>query len=294
MDTFNERIAKATILVEALPYLQRFRDLTVVIKYGGSAMEDPVLVESVLKDIVFLEAVGINPVIVHGGGKAISAKMKEAGLEAKFAAGLRVTDADSIRIVDEVLNTNVNPKIVENINSHGGSAVTIKGQQVFRCNKRPPVQHDGQEVDLGFVGELSSCEVACVQEEVDRHVVPVISPLAQDKQGQSYNINADTAAAQMAVALNAPRVIYLSDVNGILRDPENPQSRIISVDIPGIDELKADGTLSGGMLPKVDSFVKCLNSGVEKIHLIDGRIPHALLLELFTDRGIGTEIVRSF
>lgn len=289
---FHEHIRRADILVEALPYLQKFRGQTLVIKYGGAAMEDPALVPSVLKDIVFLEAVGINPVIVHGGGKAINRRLKEAGVEPVFIAGLRVTDAATVRVVDEVLSQEINPEIVAGINRFGGRARSFSGRKVFRVVKAAPVKHEGQDVDLGFVGEVVGCQVLKVIQSVYEEVVPVISPVGEDDSGQPYNVNADVAAAEIAIALEAAKIIYLSDVNGILRDAQDPATRIPTVTPQDISALKADGTISGGMLPKVHSCLKALEHGVEKVHLIDGRIPHALLLELFTDKGIGTEIVR--
>jgi acetylglutamate kinase len=289
---FEDHIRRADILVEALPYLQKFRGQTVVIKYGGAAMEDPQLIPSVLKDIVFLEAVGINPVIVHGGGKAITKRLKEAGVEARFAAGLRVTDAATVRVVDEVLSTVINPEIAAGINRFGGRARSFSGRKVFRAVKAPNVVHDGAEIDLGFVGDVVGCQVLQVIKSVYEEVVPVISPVGEDESGQPYNVNADVAAAEMAIALEASKIIYLSDVNGILRDAKDASTRIPTVTPEDIAALKADGTISGGMLPKVHSCLKALEHGIEKVHLIDGRIPHALLLELFTDKGIGTEIVR--
>jgi acetylglutamate kinase len=264
-----------------------------VIKYGGAAMEDPQLIPSVLKDVVFLEAVGINPVIVHGGGKAITKRLKEAGIEAKFAAGLRITDAATVRVVDEVLSTVINPEIVAGINRFGGRARSFSGRKVFRAVKAPNVVQDGVEIDLGFVGDVVGCQVLQVIKSVYEEVVPVISPVGEDESGQPYNVNADVAAAEMAIALEASKIIYLSDVNGILRDAKDPSTRIPTVTPADIAALKADGTISGGMLPKVHSCLKALERGIEKVHLIDGRIPHALLLELFTDMGIGTEIVRA-
>lgn len=292
MDTFDDHIRRADILVEALPYLQKFRGDTVVIKYGGAAMEDPSLIPNVLKDIVFLEAVGINPVVVHGGGKAINRRLKEAGVEARFAAGLRVTDAATIGVVDEVLGSVINPEIVAGINRFGGRAKSFSGRQVFRAVKAPPVSHEGQEVDLGYVGDVVGCQVLQVIRCIGDETVPVISPVGEDAAGQPYNINADVAAAEVAIALEASKIIYLSDVNGILRDAKDPATRLPTLTPADIEALKADGTISGGMLPKVHSCLKALSRGIEKVHLIDGRIPHALLLELFTDRGIGTEIVR--
>jgi acetylglutamate kinase len=289
---FEEAIARAGTLLEALPYLQSFRGKTFVIKYGGSAMEDPKLVSLVLRDLVFLELVGINPVVVHGGGKAITQRMKEKGLQAVFVAGLRVTDKGSIDIVDEVLNTVINPGIVAGVNALHGRAVGVRGQDVFLARKQPPVQHNGEAVDYGFVGDVTGCTTAEVEKLVAAEKVPVISPLGRDAEGQSYNINADIAASEIAIALKAEKIIYLSDVNGILRDPADPATRIPTVTEADVNRLKKDGVVSGGMIPKVDSCLKALHQGIQKVHLIDGRIPHALLLELFTDTGIGTEIVR--
>ena len=289
---FAQLAAQADTLIEALPYIQRFRGQTFVIKYGGAAMEEPDLIPLVLRDIVFLEAVGINPVIVHGGGKAITRRLKEKGVAARFVAGLRVTDAETVDVVDEVLSSVINPEIAGGINRFGGRARSFNGRSVFRTRKAPPIHHEGAEVDLGFVGDVLGCQVLQVIKAVQEEVVPVISPLGEDDAHQAYNINADVAAAEMAIALEASKIIYLSDVNGILRDPKDPSSRIPSLNPDGVAALKADGTVSGGMLPKVDSCLKALDHGIEKVHLIDGRIPHALLLELFTDKGIGTEIVR--
>ena len=291
MNSFEQQIQRADVLVEALPYLQKFRGQTVVIKYGGSAMEDPLLVASVLRDIVYLEAVGINPVVVHGGGKAITKRMKEAGIEAKFIAGLRVTDKASVDIVADVLDTDVNPGIVQTLNALGGDAKSFSGANVFRAEKTPAFEHKGEMVDLGFVGDVIGCQIPRVLECVRQEIVPVISPIGRDEYGQIYNINADIAAAEIAIALEAEKIIYLSDVNGVLRDPKDAATRIPTITGDDVKTLKADGVIDGGMLPKVNSSLKALHFGVKKVHLIDGRIPHALLLELFTDKGIGTEIV---
>ncbi|MDR0533563.1 MAG: acetylglutamate kinase [Verrucomicrobiales bacterium] len=291
MNSFEEQIKRADVLVEALPYLQKFRGQTFVIKYGGSAMEDPKLVASVLRDIVYLEAVGINPVVVHGGGKAITARMKEKGLEAKFIAGLRVTDKNSVDIVAEVLDTRINPGVVEKLNEFGGRAKSFSGANVFRAEKSPTFEYKGETVDLGYVGDVIGCQVPCVLECVRQEIVPVISPIGRDEHQQVYNINADIAASEIAISLEAEKIIYLSDVNGVLRDPKDASTRIPTITNDDVQKLKAEGIIDGGMLPKVNSCLKALNFGVKKVHLIDGRIPHALLLELFTDKGIGTEIV---
>lgn len=288
--SYQTDIERSHTLVEALPYIQGFRGKTVVIKYGGSAMEEPELIDLVLRDIVFLEAVGINPVIVHGGGKAITRKMKEKGTKAVFAAGLRVTDAETIEIVDDVLNHEINPAIVQGLIKFGGKAESISGREVFRAIKAPSVHTENGSVDLGFVGEVDRSDIAKVKSMVSREIVPVISPVGDDGKGQPYNLNADVAAAETAIELKAFKLIFISDVNGLLSDEKNPKSTIPTIDSKGIAELKSKGIIRGGMLPKMDSCVKALQEGVHQIHLIDGRIPHSLLLELFTDRGIGTEI----
>lgn len=284
---------KAATLIEALPYIQKLRGQTVVIKYGGAAMEDPVLVESTLRDIVFLEAVGINPVIVHGGGKAISAEMQKAGLKPEFIDGMRVTDQASIDIVDKVLSTVINPAIVDKITRLGGKAKGFSGKEVFEAEKMWLEKANGEKVDIGFVGEVVRVKAATLLEYVHDEIVPCISPVACGRRGEVYNINADVAAAQTAIAVEARKLVFISDVNGILRDPKDPLSVIPTLTVKDIDDLKQSGVISGGMLPKVNSCVKALESGVDKIHLIDGRIPHSMLLEIFTDTGIGTQILKS-
>jgi acetylglutamate kinase len=283
--------SKADVLLEALPYFQEFRGQTVVIKYGGAAMEDPGLVRSVLRDVVFLETVGINPVVVHGGGKAITAAMKKENLAAKFVDGQRVTDAASIAIIDRVLGTVIGPSLARELQKLGGRAQVVPGPDVLVAQKAPLyVDAAGQKVDLGFVGDVISVSVDAVQKLIDAEIVPVISPLGRGTDGQLYNVNADIAAAQIARALKASKIIYLSDVNGVRRDPKDSGSLIPSLNPAQIAQLKKDGVIAGGMIPKVDSALECLASGVGKVHFLDGREGHALLLELFTDAGVGTEI----
>jgi acetylglutamate kinase len=278
-------------LIEALPYLQKYRGQTFVIKYGGSAMEDDSVVASMLQDVVFLEAVGINPVLIHGGGKAITSRMKEAGIPARFVNGLRVTDAASIGIVEEVLDTVINPAIVDHLNTSGGRAVGIPGKRVM-LGRKLPLQKEGEEmVDLGFVGEVLDVRLSEVERAIEAEAVPVISPLALDESGASLNINADIAAGIIAGGLRAAKMIYLSDVPGLMRDPSDPTSVISSVNRAQIRQLVTEGVIGGGMLPKVDSALNALQRGVRKVHFIDGRMPHALLMEVFTNAGIGTEIV---
>ncbi len=282
----------ARILLEALPYLQRFRGATVVVKYGGSAMEDPALVDSTLRDIVLLEIVSANPVVVHGGGKAITRRMNAAGLKAVFAGGYRVTDAESVRIVQETLDGEVNPGIVRRLKDLGGRAAGVSGTSVFHAAKAPPMRlADGSTADLGQVGNVCAVDTPVLQKWIDQTVIPVVSPVARATDGGTLNVNADEAAMEAAIALRAAKLIYLSDVPGVLRDPKDESTLIPSIHAGDVPRLKAEGTLSGGMLPKVDGAVAALERGVGKVQFIDGRVPHALLLELFTDAGIGTEIV---
>jgi len=278
-----DQFSKAGVLLEALPYIQNFRGQTFLIKVGGSAMEEPALVESLLRDIVFLEAVGINPVLVHGGGKAINKAMKDAGLEAKFIGGLRVTDAATIGIVEETLARVINPELVNKIKGQGGKAIGLAGTTVF-LGKR-------MEGKLGFVGEVVDCDTSIIDLAVAGEVVPVVSPVAKEiGTGFTLNVNADIAACALAKKLKATKLIFLSDVLGVMRDPKDPATLIPTLNPDAIATLKAEGIISGGMIPKTDSALDSLRGGVGKVHLIDGRIPHAVVLECFTHRGIGTEI----
>jgi acetylglutamate kinase len=278
-----EHTAKAAVLLEALPYMQAYRGCTFLIKVGGSAMEDPAVVDTFLKDVVFLEAVGINPVIVHGGGKAISKAMQDSGLEARFINGMRVTDEETIKIVEQTLARIINPDIVNKLNSFGGKAVGIPGTEVFLGDK--------MKGDLGWVGEVNDCKLGLIQAAVAGEFVPVVSPVAREvESGRTLNVNADLAACALATRLKASKLIFLSDVRGVLRDPKDESTLIPSLNPAYITDLKNQGVISGGMIPKVDSSLASLRGGVGKVHLIDGRIPHALILEIFTDIGIGTEI----
>ena len=282
--------ARAEALIEALPYIQKFRGKLFVIKYGGSAMEDDAVIDRLLQDIVLLEAVGINPVLIHGGGKAISQRMREAGQKPRFVNGLRVTDAQAIAIVEDVLDNVINPDIAARIVKFGGSATGIHGKTCLSGRKLPMQDEGGTKVDLGFVGEVTGVDTAPIEDAVHREVVPVISPLARDEAGIVYNINADIAAGSIAGSLKAAKMIYISDVPGLMRDPENRESLIPSVTRAQIEELVADGVITGGMIPKVESAAHALKEGVQKVHFIDGRTPHALLVEVFSKKGIGTEI----
>ncbi len=284
--------ARSESLIEALPYIQEFRGQTFVIKYGGAAMEDEQIVEKFLRDVVFLEAVGINPVLVHGGGKAITARMREAGLKAQFVNGLRVTDETAIRIVESTLDGEINPSIVKTISDFGGQAAGFSGKTVFQARRLLPQTTDnGETVDIGFVGEAAKMSVKEVSTAIRKEIVPVISPIGATEDGTVLNINADVAAAALAAEIKASKLIFVSDVPGIMRDPSSPDSLIPTVTAGQVEILIKSKVIAGGMIPKVQSAVAALGKGVKKIHLVGGQIQHCLLLEIFTNAGIGSEIV---
>lgn len=284
--------SRSESLIEALPYIQEFRGQTFVIKYGGAAMEDEQIVDKFLRDVVFLEAVGINPVLVHGGGKAITARMREAGLKAQFVNGLRVTDETAIRIVETTLDEQINPDIVKTIAEYGGRAAGFSGKNVFRAAKLgPQASEDGGLTDIGYVGEVESIRTKEVLAAVHQEIVPVISPIGATRDGTVLNINADVAAAALAAEVKASKLIFVSDVPGLMRNPAEPDSLIPTVTAEQTETLIKSKIIAGGMIPKVQSAVKALRNGVGKIHLIGGHVQHCLLLEIFTDAGIGSEIV---
>lgn len=284
---------KAKVLLEALPYIQRFRGSTFVVKYGGSFMDDPdpQTRMRVATDIVFLAAVGINVVVVHGGGKAISRAMASTGKEAVFRNGLRVTDADTIKVVEKTLNGEINLDICELVQQLQGRPLGMPGNNVFVCDKLASRDDNGEEIDLGFVGEIQYVKSKLIRKAITDGYIPVISPIAIDEKDQPYNTNADVAAAAVASALRARRLVYMSDVPGLLSDPNDPTSLISTLHVSEVAGLKRSGVIGKGMIPKVDSAVSALNSGVHRVHFVDGRQPHSILLEIFTDKGIGTEIV---
>jgi len=283
---------KARVLLEALPYIQRFQGSVFVVKYGGSFMDDPdpEVRARVATDLVFLASVGIRVVVVHGGGKAITRAMDEAGLEARFDKGLRVTDSATVEIVRKTLDEVVNPEICEIIQNKLGTPVGISGTKVLVTQKLT-LGPDGETVDIGYVGEVSSVNNDPIQDAILQGRMPIISPVGQDEKGQNYNTNADVAASRVAASLHARRLVYLCDVPGLLRDPSDPETLMSSLSLHEIDLLKSQGVIAKGMLPKVDSAVYALTHGVNRVHFIDGRMSHSLLLEIFTDKGIGTEIV---
>jgi acetylglutamate kinase len=291
----QDLITKAATLLEALPYIQRFRSQTFVVKYGGSFMDSPDanVREGVARDVVFLEAVGINPVVVHGGGKAITRAMELAGLVATFIQGQRVTDAATVDVVERVLSREINPEIVKTLESLGGKARGFSGADIFKCHQLLLADKDkpGAKIDIGFVGEVMAVNVDPLRDCILHNITPVISPTAIDTNGHLYNCNADVAAAHAAIALKAKRLVFMSDVPGLLRDPKNPDSVIPHLRISEIDELKRAGIIDKGMIPKVDSAVAAIKAGVDKVSFVDGRLQHSVLLEIFTDEGNGTEIV---
>ncbi len=287
MSEVEESKRKASILVEALPYVRRFRGSIFVFKYGGSFMDspDPKIRAGVARDLVFLQFLGIKVVVVHGGGKAVTRHLAAKGIEAKFIDGLRVTDGESIKVVDEVLNGEVNEEVASFVTSHECGVKRIPGKEVISCRKLV------SEPDLGFVGEIDSVDPQPILAALDEGLMPILSSTASDLEGQCYNVNADTSAAQIAVALKARRLVYLSDVPGLLQNPDDPATLLSSLPVAQVPELKENGVIAKGMLPKVNSAVEALNSGVSRVHFIDGRLAHSILLEIFTDKGIGTEIV---
>lgn len=284
---------RAETLVEALPHLQKFRGGIFLIKYGGSTMEDEDQVERFLADVAFLDAVGIRVVLVHGGGKAINARMKERGLVPRFVGGLRVTDEETIGIVRDALDGKVNPGIVAKLRELGVKAEGVSGTRVFRARKVDSVKDsDGSDVDLGFVGEAEETDPSQVRAILENGAVPVISPLGALADGQPMNINADVSAAALAAALPASKLIFLSDVPGLMKDPKDPETLIHSLTASQTEELITRGIVAGGMIPKVRSATKALAQGLSKVHFLGAGTPHAVLLETFSEEGVGTEITQ--
>ncbi len=279
---------RVRVLSEALPYIQQFAGRTIVVKYGGAAMKDSNLKDKVIRDVVFLSCVGLRPVLVHGGGPEINSWLDKLGIEPQFKNGLRVTDAPTMDVVEMVLVGRVNKEIVSLINQAGGQAVGICGKDGNLIKARP----EGQE-DIGFVGEVSSVNIKLLQSLVNNGYIPVVSSVASDETGQAYNINADTVAGEIAAALGAEKLILLTDTAGILRDYKDSSTLITKMTIPEARDLIETGIVSGGMIPKVNCCVRSLAQGVHAAHIIDGRIPHSLLLEIFSDAGIGSMILAS-
>jgi acetylglutamate kinase len=293
----DELVRKAEILIEALPYIQTFAGKTIVIKYGGAAMENDSLKHSVMQDVVLMKYIGMNPVVVHGGGNQISEWMRRVGKEAEFVQGLRVTDAETVEIAEMVLAGVINKEIVSLINLHGGKAVGLCGKDanLIRVQKHYPqvVDENGKttSVDIGFVGEIVGVKPDVLFTLDQEGYIPVLAPNGVGDDDCTYNINADTMAGEIAAALNAEKLILLTDQRGILQDLNDESSLLSRIRTTEIEGLVADGIIGSGMLPKVEACVTALKGGVWKTHIIDGRINHAILLEVFTQSGIGTEIL---
>jgi acetylglutamate kinase len=290
----DEAIRKANVLIEALDWIRRFRDRLVVIKLGGSALEDHQTVRSLLTDVIFMQCVGLKPVLIHGGGKAINQAMKSAGIQPHFVQGRRFTDVPTLEIVAQVLAGEICQSLVSEIQSQGGQAVGLSylTRNCLLAEKLLLPDEEGRPLDLGFVGQVSGIDRKLIEETCAADVIPVIPSVGLDAQGQKYNVNADTAAAAVARLLGAEKLIFLSDVPGIFLDRHDPKTLQSNLNASRCRELIADGTIDSGMIPKVDAAIEALNAGVQKVHIIDGRMPHSLLLEIYSNRGIGTEIVR--
>lgn len=282
--------AAGTLLIEALPYIQKFFGKIVVIKYGGNALagaSDAFAANTFAQDIALMNAVGIKPVVVHGGGPQISAMMERLGKTPEFRNGLRVTDAETVDIASMVLLGNINPQFVTAINLHGARAVGVSGQDagLLRVTQRDP--------ELGFVGDITSVDSTLLKSMLADGSVPVIATIGSDAAGQAYNVNADTAAGAIAESLGAEKLIYLTDIEGLRRDANDPQSIVRQTSPEQLLKMIADGSVEGGMIPKVESCIHALENGVKRVHILDGRIAHVLLIELFTDAGVGTMIETS-
>ena len=293
----EEAIRKAAALVEALPYILSFQGKIVVIKFGGAAMEDPATLDCVLDDIVFLRAVGVKPVLAHGGGPEITREMKARKIQPRFVKGHRVTDEATLEIVRDVLANRINADICARLDRLGGHPVPFadpaKGAlRATRRLSRIPLPEGGfEEVDLGFVGDMEGIDTALFHRAIEARQVPVVASLGRGANGETLNVNADMAAACVAASLGAEKAVFLTDTPGIMTDPKDPTSFAETLTERHIDDLVRRGVIDGGMLPKVEACRVALKAGVRKTHIIDGRVKHALLLEIFTDKGIGTQIV---
>lgn len=284
----HKYLEKAEVLIEALPYIQRFNRKIVVIKYGGSAMLDEELKRNVIKDAVLLKLVGFKPIIVHGGGKEISRWVGKVGMEPKFINGLRVTDKDTMEIAEMVL-AKVNKELVTLVQSLGVKAVGISGKDggLLSCKKK---MADGE--DIGFVGEITKVDPQILYDLLENDFLPIIFPVGYDEEFQTYNINADDAACAIAKAVHAEKLAFLSDIEGVYKDKDDPTSLISELHVHEAEAMIGEGYVGGGMIPKLQNCVHAIEEGVNRVHILDGRIPHSLLLEIFTNKGIGTAILR--
>lgn len=284
----EQYLSKAQVLIEALPYIQRFNRKIIVVKYGGSAMVDEDLKRRVIEDVTLLKLVGFKPIIVHGGGKEISRMLERVGMEAKFKNGLRVTDGETMDIAEMVLGK-VNKSLVQLVESLGVHAVGISGKDggTLKVAKK---YADGE--DIGFVGEITEVNTKLIEDLLEKDVLPIICPIGMDEDYQTYNINADDAACAIAKAMKAEKLAFLTDIEGVYKDPKDPSTLISELLVSEAEALMTDGFIGGGMLPKLHNCIDAIESGVSRVHILDGRIPHCLLLEIFTNKGIGTAILK--
>ena len=274
---------RAQVLTQALPYIKEFAGKTVVIKYGGNAMVSEELKSAVMEDIVLLSTVGIQVVLVHGGGPEINAMLKKIGKESRFIGGLRYTDRETMDVVEMVLAGKVNKSLVQQLEAHGGRAIGLCGLEGGMIKA---VKHTA--ADLGFVGDITQVDVTLIRNSLEHGTIPVVATIAAGETGDTYNINADTAASQIAAALGAEKLVLMTDVRGLLRDKDDEESLISVVQVSEVNHLKKQGIISGGMIPKIECCVEAVRRGVKRTHIIDGRIPHSILIEMLTDGGIGT------
>ena len=278
---------KAQVLIEALPYIQKFNKRVIVVKYGGSAMVDDVLKEDVIQDVTLLKLVGFKPIIVHGGGKEISRWVQKVGMEPRFVNGLRVTDEDTMELAEMVLGK-VNKNLVQLVEKLGVRAIGISGKDggLLKVNKK---LSNGE--DIGFVGEIKEVNARVIYDLLEKDFIPIICPIGLDDNNQTYNINADDAACAIARAMRAEKLAFLTDIEGVYKDPKDPSTRITSLTTSEARQLMSEGVIGGGMLPKLNNCIEAIEHGVNKVHILDGRVPHSVLLEIFTDKGVGTAIL---
>ena len=280
-------LEKAEVLIEALPYIQKFNKRIIVVKYGGSAMIDDVLKEDVIQDVTLLKLVGFKPIIVHGGGKEISRWVQKVGMEPRFVNGLRVTDEDTMELAEMVLGK-VNKNLVQLVEKLGVRAIGISGKDggLLKVNKK---LSNGE--DIGYVGEIKEVNARVIYDLLEKDFIPIICPIGLDDNNQTYNINADDAACAIARAMRAEKLAFLTDIEGVYADPKDPSTRITSLTTTEARKLMAEGVIGGGMLPKLNNCIEAIEHGVNKVHILDGRVPHSVLLEIFTDKGVGTAIL---
>lgn len=290
----QEAIKKAKVLIEALGWIQRFKGRYVVVKLGGSTLDQPEAVDSLLTDIVFMASVGMRPILVHGGGKAISKAMNEAGVEPRFVEGRRYTDSQTLQIASQVLIREICASLVSALKTKGATAtgVHFETENALVAERLQLPGPDGNPLDLGHVGQVTAVNTDALIRICSTGTIPVLPSIALDREGLRYNVNADTAAAAVARDMNVEKLVFLSDIPGILTDIDNPDSRIAHVEMARVRKLIADGIISGGMVPKVEAALEALDAGVRKVHIVDAAMPHSVLLEIYSDVGVGTEIVR--